>query len=107
MNQKELEALAEKYQKKADTAYQNYQETGTTRYDRERRINEELAEALRMAANAADDHAKLIHMRATVTDLAAEAEHIGNMPEDRKATALEALRKNLLAAARLEGLSRG
>lgn len=31
----ELEALAKKYAAKADKAYQNYQETGISRYSRE------------------------------------------------------------------------
>lgn len=104
MNRSELEALADKHQQKADEAYRNYQETGITRYDRERRKNEDFADAFRMAAAASDDHQKVIHLRATLADLAAEAAHIGYMPEDQKPKALESLRKNLLAMARLEGI---
>ena len=33
MDKKKLMELAERYQHKADTAFQNYQETGITRYD--------------------------------------------------------------------------
>lgn len=55
MKREEIESLAAKYQQKADRAFQNYQETGMTRFDREQRNNEDLAEALRMAARAADD----------------------------------------------------
>ena len=36
LSETELEALAEKYEAKASRAYQNYQETGISRYDRER-----------------------------------------------------------------------
>lgn len=107
MTKTELAALAEKYQKKADTAYENYQETGTTRYDRERRINEDLAEAMRMAANASDEHASLIHLRGTLSTLAGKASDIGYMTEGQKAKSLESLRKELLSLARLEGLIRG
>ena len=35
MDRKALETLADKYQAKADQAYQNYQETGISRYDNE------------------------------------------------------------------------
>ena len=104
MDRNELEALADKHQQKADKAYRNYQETGITRYDRERRKNEDFADAFRMAAAASDDHQKMIHLRATLANLASEASHISHMPEDQKPKALESLHKNLLALARLEGL---
>ena len=55
MDKKTLEALAERYQKRADHAFENYQETGIKRYDTERNNMEDLADALRMAANAADE----------------------------------------------------
>lgn len=66
MTEKELLALAEKYQAKADRNYRNYQGTGISRYDRERRNAEELAEALRMAANAATDHLTLVNFRSYI-----------------------------------------
>lgn len=66
MTEKELLALAEKYQAKADRNYRNYQETGLSRYDRERRNAEELADAMRMAANAAEDHQQLGAFRSYV-----------------------------------------
>ena len=47
MDKKKLMELAERYQCKADTAFQNYQETGITRYDTARRNNEDMAEALK------------------------------------------------------------
>lgn len=56
MDKKTLETLAERYQKRADRAFENYQETGIKRYDTERNNMEDLADALRMAANAADEH---------------------------------------------------
>lgn len=104
MDRKSLEALADKHQAKADRAYRNYQETGISRYDNERRKNEDIADAMRMAAAASDDHQKVIHLRATLADLSAKAAHIEYMPEDQKPKALESLRKNLLAMARLEGI---
>lgn len=54
MTKKELIALADKHQEKADKAYKNYQETGITRYSRDYRNSEDLAAALRMAAKAAE-----------------------------------------------------
>lgn len=66
MTEEELLDLAKKYQEKADRNYRNYQETGISRYDWERRNAEQLAEAMRMAANASEDHSKLIQLRSYI-----------------------------------------
>ena len=66
MTEEELLDLAKKYQEKADRNYRNYQETGISRYDWERRNAELLAEAMRMAANASEDHSKLIQLRSYI-----------------------------------------
>lgn len=95
MTEKELYALAEKYQAKADRAYQNYQEAGITRYDRERRNAEELADALRMAAGAADEHMKLIRLRVEVSNLAGLAKRA-----EGDSVQLETLRRSVLSIAR-------
>ena len=107
MDKKSIQALADQFQTKADRAYQNYQETGMSRYDAERRKNEDLADALCVAANAADDHNHMIHLRGTLARLASDASRIEYMPQDQQPDALEKLRKNLLAAARLEGVIDG
>ena len=70
MDKKKLMELAERYQRKADAAFQNYQETGITRYDTARRNNEDMAEALRMAASAKEDHDRMIHLRGVLSQLA-------------------------------------
>lgn len=74
MDSKTLKKLIERYQQKADTAYRNYQESGVARYDREYRNNEDIAEALRMALNANDEHTQLISIRSDLAQLAAAAE---------------------------------
>lgn len=99
MTEKELYDLAEKYQVKADRAYQSYQETGITRYDRERRNAEELADALRMAAGAADDHLKLIRLKVEVSNLA----YLAKRAKD-DSVLLETLRQSLLIIAQSHGL---
>lgn len=104
MTKKELEALADKHQQKADDAYRNYQETGITRYNRDRQKDEDFADAFRMAAAAADEHYALIHLRGTVASLASEAKRIEFAPEDQKPKALETLRKNLISSANLAGI---
>lgn len=78
MTQEQLIKLANRYDDKASRAYYNYQETGMPRYDRERSNAEDMAEALRMAANAADDHSKLISLRAELADLAYRGEKMLN-----------------------------
>lgn len=70
MSKTELEALIEKYEGKAKRAYRNYQDTGITRYDWERRNAEKLASAFRMAADSADEHAALIAMKSELCYLA-------------------------------------
>ena len=74
MDTKELKKLIDRYQQKADVAYRNYQDSGVSRYDRERRNNEDLADALRIALNAKDEHTMLISIRADLADLASRAE---------------------------------
>ena len=90
MDKKKLMELAERYQCKADTAFQNYQETGITRYNTARRNNEDMAEALRMAASAKEDHDRMIHLR-------------GEEDRPRK---MQAVLGELLSAARMQGLIR-
>lgn len=93
INKDELGRLAARYQVKADRAYMNYQETGISRYDRERRNNEDMAEALRMAISAADDHMVLGHLRAEFVWLASEADKAlaENDSRDKLAGILESL----------------
>ncbi|MCC8063708.1 MAG: hypothetical protein LIO70_01320 [Clostridiales bacterium] len=74
MTKAELEKLADRYQAKADRAYQNYQETGIQRYDRERANNEYLADAMQMAANACDEHTRLLSLQASMCDLAGKVQ---------------------------------
>lgn len=104
MTKHELERLAERYQAKADEPYYTYQETGLTRYNTARRNNEDLADAMRMAAAARDDHAALIQLRGTVADLAAMAERIPYVAEDMKVKEMESLVKSVISAAREHGV---
>ena len=108
MNRNELEKLAERYQAKADKAYMNYQETGISRYDRERRNNEDLADALRMAAAASDDHAQLISIRCDLAGLAAKAENLlrGDQLSHEFVAGAASLLENLVAVASTYGLIR-
>lgn len=102
MNRVELEALAAKHQEKADKAFMIYQETGMTRYDREHRNNEDLAEALRMAARAADDAHSLTSIRCDLSVLATKARKL-------KRTVLtgadiDTFLNEVIAVARIRGL---
>lgn len=68
MTREELWKMAEKYQAKADRDYQAYQETGESRHGSSRRRNEDMAEALRMAAGYADEHQEYVMMRGDMAD---------------------------------------
>lgn len=98
MKKDKLYELADKYYRKAAQQEQNYQETGLTRYDTARRNAEDLADAITMAANAADEHGTLISLRYSMTRLA----NMALMANDE--AALEKLKCELLAEARLYGL---
>lgn len=107
MSKAELEALAEKYEAKAERSYQNYQETGISRYDRERRNAEELAAAMRMAAQASDDYNKLTFIKFEVSILADRAKTAMREPEDKRCEAMEKALKSLVSFAASQGLTNG
>ena len=103
MNRQELEALAERYQGKADKAFMNYQETGMARYDRERRNNEDLADALRMAARAADDAHRLTDLRVTFSTLVDKARRLRSLQNSPE---VEDFLKEVVASSRIRDLIR-
>lgn len=59
MTEKEVHDLAEKYQKKADEAWETYQETGSGRYLGVYHKNQELADAFRMVERVRESHERL------------------------------------------------
>lgn len=70
VDEKELEKLVEKYQKKADKAEETYQKTGMARYHETYWRNQVMADALRMAMSAKDDHDTLREMRLILSNFA-------------------------------------
>ena len=108
MNKAELERMADLYQAKADRAFQNYQETGMARYDREHRNYDDLAMALRVAASATDDHTQLISIRCDLAILAAKAEDLlaGDQLSHEFISGAVSLLENLVATASTYGLIR-
>ena len=101
MDKKKLMELAERYQCKADTAFQNYQETGITRYDTARRNNEDMAEA-----SAKEDHDRMIHLRGVLSQLAWRAAEANRASEEERPRKMQAVLGELLSAARMQGLIR-
>lgn len=104
MSKAELEVLAEKYEAKAARSYQNYQETGISRYAREYRNADSLASAMRMAASAERDYTKLINIRGTVSMLASKAQSALKEQEDKREEAMEKVLNDLVSLAVMEGL---
>lgn len=102
MTKVEIVALAERWQAKADRAMERYQEDGLARHNREREQAQDLADALQIAASAADDHSELVSLRGTVNQLAVKAhEALDSMsepeqPSDR--TILTGLARNVISA---------
>lgn len=70
MEKKEIEKLVDKYQKRADNAEAAYQETGAARYNTTYWNNQELADTLRIALSAKDDHEALRDMRMMLSNFA-------------------------------------
>lgn len=104
MSRQDLEALAKKYRDKAERAYENYQETGISRYNREREKNEDLAEALTMAADAVEEHQALTAMRGSVCEFAAKADRA--IREKATREEMEAILRNFVTFAAASGVYR-
>lgn len=108
MTKVEIVALAERWQAKADRAMARYQESGLARHNREREQAEDLAEALRIAANAADDHSKLIGLRCSLILLTNKSHAALNALDtpDRASDRdiLTDLARNIISTARLYGV---
>lgn len=106
MTKERLLQLAENFQKKAEKDYENYQATGIGRYDSSRNRNEELADALFMAASAADEHAEYLHMKYQMSEFAHAAKDIRMASEAVKQKMTEKLIRELEAYGCLRGLIR-
>lgn len=108
LSKKELERLAEAYQKKYDAAFRNYQDTGIGRYATAARRAEDMADALRMAANAADEHAAHVDMKGQLANFAWRAASIksGGLPPAEAQAKTDALISELVAYGQLLGLIR-
>lgn len=68
-----IEKMIDQADRKAERAYMNYQETGAQRYAREQEKAEDLADALRMALSAYDDHTKLVAIKVELRSLGTDA----------------------------------
>ena len=111
MTKAELIALAEHWQAKADRAMERYQENGLARHNREREQAQDLADALQIAASAADDHDELISLRGAVYCLAVKAHAAVDALDapDRASDRdiLTDLARNVISTARLYGVDSG
>lgn len=108
MTKVEIIALAEKWDAAAQRAEARYQDSGAARHLREKEQADDLANALWIAANAADDHDELISLRGAVCCLAVKAHAaidalaVPDRASDRDI--LTDLARNIISTARLYGL---
>ena len=111
MTKVEIITLAERWQAKADRAMERYQEDGLARHNREREQAQDLADALQIAASAADDHSELISLRGAVYCLAVKAHAAVDALDapDRASDRdiLTDLARNVISTARLYGVDSG
>lgn len=70
MDVKELEKLIDEYQRKADNAERMRQETGSQRYYTTYWKNQDIADALRIALSAKEDHETLQDMKMMLSNFA-------------------------------------
>ena len=85
---------------------QGYLHEEITRYDTARRNHEDMAEALRMAASAKEDHDRMIHLRGVLSQLAWRAAEANRASEEERPRKMLAVLGELLSAARMQGLIR-
>ena len=108
MTKVEIIALAEKWEAAAQRAETRYQDSGAARHLREKEQAEDLAAALWMAADAADDHQALIGMRSALNGLAAKAHAaLDALPAADRAddrTILTDLARSIISDARVYGV---
>ena len=102
MTKAELETLSERWRNKSESALERYQETGTQRYCNA----EDLADALKMAADAADTHADNIHTKAQLANFAYKAWLIEHTEEAEKAKKTEELLTELISYGVMKGVIR-
>ena len=111
MTKVKLIALAERWQTKADRAMERYQEDGLARHNREREQAQDMADALQIAASAADDHSELVSLRGAVYCLAVKAHAAVDALDapDRAGDRdiLTDLARNVIFTARLYGVDSG
>lgn len=111
MTKTEISALAEHWQAKADRAMKRYQESGLPRHNREREQAQDLADALQIAASAADDHDELVSLRMMVNQLAVKAhaalDALGAPDRTSDRDILTDLARNVISTARLYGVDSG
>ena len=99
---KKLDELIQKYEKTAEKQFQNYQETGLRRYEKAYEDAQDLADTLRMARDAAEDHQKMLNYQSTISIWGSRAQSI-KYPENDPEGA-EQLIKDVAAMARVYGL---
>ena len=108
MTKVEIIALAARWPANADRALDRYPADGLARHNREREQAQDMADALQIAASAADDHSELVSLRGTVNQLAVKAhEALDSMSEPEQSsdrTILTGLARKVISAARLYGL---
>ena len=108
MTKVEIIALAEKWEAAAQRAEARYQDSGAERHLREKEQAEDLAAALWMAADAADDHEALIGLRTALNGLAAKAHAaLDALPAADRAddrTILTDLARSIISDARVYGV---
>lgn len=73
ITEERLKLLYERFKKKAQTNYDNYQTSGVGQYYSEYNRQQELAELCERAASSVSDHEEVINLRMILTNLGTSA----------------------------------
>lgn len=106
LDEKELKKLIEKYEKRADAAEQAYQTSGAQRYYTARCTNQDMADALRVALSAKEDHEELQTMKLELSNFASRGAAATSpfRPESERAELAAILAKELADYGKRNGL---
>ncbi len=106
LDEKELKKLIEKYDKRADNALQLYQETGAKRHYTANYTSQNMADALRVALQAKEDHEDLQNMKLELSNFASRGAAATSQlrPESERAELAAILAKELADYGKRNGL---
>lgn len=102
MNANDIKAIKNRYQKKYERNWYNYQSSGERRYEREYQHAEDIVDICSRALNADMEHSQLLSIRGDMSQFSSEAMQI--LREESLSPRVEKLLRNIKASGLMSGL---